>query len=112
MVTSGVVFSGLTAATILYSNSTHSTAMTAAEYGLHAPKFDWPHYSPCNTFDHASIRRGYQVYRDVCEACQSLDHVAWRNLVDISHTTEEVKEMSVQFDYDDEPDQQGNPRKR
>lgn len=107
-----MVFSGLTAATILYSNSTHSTAMTAAEYGLHAPKFDWPNYGPFNTFDHASIRRGYQVYREVCAACHSLDRVAWRNLVDVSHTADEVKDMAAQFEYDDEPDEQGNPRKR
>lgn len=112
MVTAGVAFSGLTAATLLYSDSTHSKAMTAAEHGLHAPQFDWPHNGPFNTFDHASIRRGYQVYREVCAACHSLDRVAWRNLVDVSHTTDEVKEMAAQFEYDDEPDDQGNPRKR
>lgn len=112
MVTAGVAFSGLTAATLLFSDSTHSKAMTAAEHGLHAPQFDWPHNGPFNTFDHASIRRGYQVYREVCAACHSLDRVAWRNLVDVSHTTEEAKEMAAQFEYDDEPDDQGNPRKR
>ena len=112
MVTAGVAFSGLTAATLLFSDSTHSKAMTAAEHGLHAPQFDWPHNGPFNTFDHASIRRGYQVYREVCAACHSLDRVAWRNLVDVSHTTEEAKEKAAQFEYDDEPDDQGNPRKR
>lgn len=112
MVTAGVAFSGLTAATLLYSDSTYSKAMTAAEHGLHAPQFDWPHNGPFNTFDHASIRRGYQVYREVCAACHSLDRVAWRNFVDVSHTTDEVKEMAAQFEYDDEPDDQGNPRKR
>jgi len=27
-----------------------------------------------------SIRRGYQVYREVCAACHSLDRIAWRNV--------------------------------
>lgn len=112
LVTAGVALSGLTAATLLYSDSSQSVAMTAAEHGLHAPNFDWPHNGPFNSFDHASIRRGYQVYREVCAACHSLDRVAWRNMVDVSHSQEEVKEMASQFEYDDEPDEQGNPRKR
>lgn len=38
-----------------------------------------------------SIRRGYQVYREVCSTCHSLDRIAWRNLVAVSHTVDEVK---------------------
>jgi cytochrome c1 len=43
---------------------------------------------------HQSIRRGYQVYREVCSACHSLDRIAWRNLVGVSHTVDEVKGQS------------------
>ncbi|CAL9729620.1 cytochrome c1, heme protein, mitochondrial [Monosporozyma unispora] len=111
-ITAGVVVSGFSAATLLYNDSISSKAMTAAEHGLHAPEYNWPHNGPFNSFDHASIRRGYQVYREVCAACHSLDRIAWRNMVDVSHTNEEVKEMSQEFEYDDEPDEQGNPRKR
>ncbi|KAH9812942.1 cytochrome c-like domain-containing protein [Melampsora americana] len=79
-------------------------AMTAAEHGLHAPSYPWSHKGPFETFDHAAIRRGYQVYREVCSACHSLDRIAWRNLVGVSHTVDEVKAMAAEVEYEDGPD--------
>ncbi len=38
-----------------------------------------------------SIRRGYQVYKQVCSACHSMEYLAFRNLVGVSHTEGEVK---------------------
>ncbi len=38
-----------------------------------------------------SIRRGYQVYKEVCSACHSMDRIAYRNLVGVSHTEAEAK---------------------
>ena len=38
-----------------------------------------------------SIRRGYQVYKEVCSACHSMDRFAYRNLVGVSHTEAEAK---------------------
>ncbi|CCH58720.1 hypothetical protein TBLA_0A09350 [Henningerozyma blattae CBS 6284] len=112
-VTAGVIGCGATASALLYSDSLKAHAMTAAEHGLHSPSFDWSHKGPLQTFDHASIRRGYHVYREVCAACHSLDRIAWRTLVDVSHTQEEVKEMAEAFEYvDEEPDEQGNPKAR
>ena len=37
---------------------------------------------PFGTFDRASLQRGYQIYKDVCSACHSLNHIAFRNLAD------------------------------
>lgn len=54
-----------------------------------------------------SIRRGYQVYREVCSACHSLDRIAWRNLIDVSHSEDEVKAMAEEFEYQDGPDDNG-----
>lgn len=82
-------------------------AMTAAEHGLHAPSYPWAHKGPFETFDHAAIRRGYQVYREVCSACHSLDRIAWRNLVGVSHTVDEVKAMAAEVEYEDGPDDEG-----
>jgi ubiquinol-cytochrome c reductase cytochrome c1 subunit len=82
-------------------------AMTAAEEGLHAPHFPWSHYGALNGFDHSSIRRGYQVYREVCSTCHSLDRIAWRNLVGVSHTVDEVKAMAEEVEYEDGPNDEG-----
>ena len=38
-----------------------------------------------------SIRRGYEVYKQVCAACHSMKYVHYRQLVGISHTEEEAK---------------------
>lgn len=103
---------GLTASYILYQDSITANAMTAAEHGLHPPAYGWSHNGMFSTFDHASIRRGFHVYREVCAACHSLDRIAWRNLVAVSHTTSEAKAMAEELEYDDEPDDEGNPRKR
>lgn len=46
--------------------------------------------SPCL----CSIRRGYQVYKQVCSACHSMEYLAFRNLVGVSHTEEEVKTIA------------------
>ena len=54
-----------------------------------------------------SIRRGYQVYREVCASCHSLDRIAWRNLVGVSHTVDEVKAMAEEVEYTDGPNDAG-----
>ena len=36
-----------------------------AEHGLHAPQYPWSHNGFFSAYDHASIRRGHQVYTQV-----------------------------------------------
>lgn len=36
-----------------------------AEHGLHAPAYPWSHSGWFSAYDHASIRRGHQVYQQV-----------------------------------------------
>jgi ubiquinol-cytochrome c reductase cytochrome c1 subunit len=55
-----------------------------------------------------SIRRGYQVYREVCSTCHSVDRIAWRNLVGVSHTVNEAKAMAEEVEYEDGPDSEGS----
>lgn len=69
--------------------------------------------SPCSTYQTPCflprrIRRGYQVYREVCSTCHSLDRVAWRNLVGVSHNVTEAKAMAEEIEYEDGPDGNGD----
>lgn len=59
-----------------------------------------------------SIRRGYQVYREVCAACHSLNQIAFRNLSEIAFTEAEVKAHAKTLEVEDTPDEFGNPRTR
>lgn len=43
----------------------------------------------------------------MCSACHSLDRIAWRNLIGVSHTEEEVKAMAEEVEYEDGPDENG-----
>ncbi|GFZ47277.1 Complex III subunit 4 [Saitozyma sp. JCM 24511] len=84
-----------------------ASANTAAEDGLHPANLPFEHKGWFDTFNHGSIRRGYQVYREVCSACHSLDRIAWRNLVGVSHTVDEVKAMAEEVEYTDGPNDEG-----
>eukprot|EP00061_Rhincodon_typus_P014620 g41751.t1 len=65
-----------------------------AELELHAPSYPWNHSGFLSALDHASVRRGYQVYKQVCAACHSMEYVAFRNLVGATHTEEEAKALA------------------
>ncbi|KAG0256618.1 cytochrome c1, partial [Linnemannia exigua] len=91
-----------TVSALAYMSMETVDANMAAD-GLHAPVYPWDHKKNLATFDHAAIRRGYQVYKEVCAACHSLDRIAWRNLIGVSHTEAEVKTMAEEFEYTDGP---------
>lgn len=48
------------------------------------------------------MRRGYEVYKQVCASCHSIQYLAYRHLIDQTHTEEEAKaeaaEMTVSID--------------
>ncbi len=63
-----------------------ATTLTAAvaflsDDALHASQYNWNHKGPMSSFDHAAIRRGHQVYQQICAVCHSMDRIAYRNLV-------------------------------
>jgi ubiquinol-cytochrome c reductase cytochrome c1 subunit len=59
-----------------------------------------------------SLRRGFQVYREVCSACHSLSRVPYRALVGVTHTVDEAKAMAEENEYDSEPNDEGEIEKR
>ncbi|KAG1741116.1 cytochrome c1, component of the mitochondrial respiratory chain [Suillus lakei] len=82
-------------------------ANSLADDGLHPAALPWSHKGLFDSFDHSSIRRGFQVYREVCAACHSLDRIAWRNLVGVSHTADEARLLAEDVEYTDGPDDKG-----
>ncbi|KAK7915666.1 hypothetical protein WMY93_011427 [Mugilogobius chulae] len=69
-------------------------SVKASDLELHPPQYPWSHAGPLSALDHASVRRGYQVYKQVCSACHSIEYLAFRNLVGVSHTEAEVKAIA------------------
>ena len=64
------------------------------------------------TFDRAQLRRGYEVYANVCASCHSLSLVAYRNLMDIGFSEKEVEEIAGEKEVPGEPDEEGEPTTR
>lgn len=46
----------------------------------HPREVEWEHNGPFGMFDRAQLQRGFQVYKQVCSACHSMDHLRYRNL--------------------------------
>jgi len=98
---------------------THVGVATAAVAGVagstafcsddHVPSlsYGFDFEGPLNSFDYASVRRGYQVYKEVCATCHSVEGIAFRNLVGVTHTEEAMKELAAEVDVEDGPNDEG-----
>ncbi|KAG8462684.1 hypothetical protein KFE25_004660 [Diacronema lutheri] len=79
----------------------------ASDNVLHPPAYPWTFNGFFNAYDAASIRRGHQVYTQICATCHSLNRIAFRNLVDVCYTEDEVKAMAEEVDVTDGPNDAG-----
>lgn len=86
-------------------------ALECAEPVAHAPTLPWSHEGFGRSFDAASIRRGYEVYKQVCAACHSMKFVSYRHLVNVCMTEEEAKAEAAEASYKDLNDE-GQPIER
>ncbi|KAJ4974699.1 hypothetical protein NE237_007873 [Protea cynaroides] len=78
-----------------------------AEHGLECPSYPWPHNGILSSYDHASIRRGHQVYQQVCASCHSMSLLSFRDLVGVAYTEEETKAMAAEIEVVDGPNDEG-----
>ncbi|KAI3463378.1 hypothetical protein Pfo_020041 [Paulownia fortunei] len=90
----------LSCATIAYASD-------EAEHGLDCPSYPWPHKGILSSYDHASIRRGHQVYQQVCASCHSMSLISYRDLVGVAYTEEETKAMAAEIEVVDGPNDEG-----
>jgi ubiquinol-cytochrome c reductase cytochrome c1 subunit len=74
---------------------------------VHAPEYPWDHTGLFKSFDCASLRRGFQVYRQVCATCHSIKGIHYRQLVGVTHTAEELLAMAEEADVEDGPNDEG-----
>lgn len=58
------------------------------------------------------LRRGFQVYREVCSSCHSLSRIPYRSLVGTILTVDEAKALAEENEYDSEPNDEGEIEKR
>jgi cytochrome c1 len=74
------------------------------------PRQEWSFYGPLGKFDPAQLRRGLEVYRQVCANCHSLKLVAFRDLVapgGPGFTEAQAKAIAAEYKIEDGPDDTG-----
>uniref|UniRef100_A0A061R6U7 Ubiquinol-cytochrome c reductase cytochrome c1 subunit n=1 Tax=Tetraselmis sp. GSL018 TaxID=582737 RepID=A0A061R6U7_9CHLO len=103
----GKLVGAVAASAALLGGTAGAVLADEAEEGLHPGQYPWPHEGIFDSYDHASIRRGHQVYQQVCAACHSLDLVHFRNLVGVCYTEEEAKAMAAEIEVTDGPNDEG-----
>lgn len=75
-----------------------------------AKKVDWSFDGPFGSFDRAQLKRGFQVYKEVCAACHSIKYVHYRNLGEAGgpeFSEAEVKAIAAEATVSDGPNSDG-----
>jgi ubiquinol-cytochrome c reductase cytochrome c1 subunit len=84
------------------------------------PPQKWVFHGPFGTFDRASLQRGFQVYKEVCSVCHSVDQLYFRTLGGgpggsfgngIGYDEEQVKALAESYEVPDIGDD-GQPVQR
>jgi ubiquinol-cytochrome c reductase cytochrome c1 subunit len=101
------VFLRLALAGVLAVASINGSAHAAGET-VKLQKQDWSFDGIFGTYDRGALKRGFQIYSEVCVSCHSLNYVAYRNLMDIGFEEELVKEIAAEFEVEDGPNDEGD----
>ncbi len=67
------------------------------------PHVYWSFEGPFGTFDRAAAQRGYQVYKQVCSACHSMQQMHFRDLAGIGFNQAEIAAIAASVMVDGKP---------
>lgn len=59
------------------------------------PSQKWSFGGLFGTYDRAALQRGFQIYKEVCSACHSMNYLSYHNLEGIGLTPEQVKAVAA-----------------
>jgi len=79
----------------------------AAHHGPHFEKQKWSFNGIFGTYDRASLQRGFEVYRQVCSACHSMNRLYYRDLTAIGFSEDQVKAIASEYNVTDGPNDEG-----
>lgn len=84
----------------------HSIKLVASDH-IEPKKLKWTFEGLLGYYDRASIKRGFQVYNEVCSSCHSMNLLTYRKLLDIGFSQREVKTIIASKTVHDGPNDQG-----
>jgi ubiquinol-cytochrome c reductase cytochrome c1 subunit len=71
------------------------------------PGQSWSFDGIFGTFDRAMAQRGFQVYKENCTSCHSMNLLRYRNLGALGFSEDEVKAIAASVEVTDGPNDQG-----
>jgi ubiquinol-cytochrome c reductase cytochrome b/c1 subunit len=87
------------------------TALAQASTDARPPKsVEFSFDGPLGTYDRGALQRGFQVYKEVCSACHSLNRVAFHSLADAGgpgFTDAQAKAIAASYKIPAEPNDKG-----
>ena len=93
--TLALAFSFVTGAITFAAEGKPATA--EHEFHKHPKELHLATDGPFGRFDRQQLQRGFQVYKEVCSACHSLRHVAFRDLKALGYNEPEIKAIAAGF---------------
>jgi cytochrome c1 len=102
----------LTLATLLAGGLLATTAQAQEhDHDVMAPtRQTWSFAGPFGTFDTAQLQRGFQVFREVCSNCHSMNLLAFRNLAQEGgpeFSEAQIKALAAEYKVMDGPNDEG-----
>jgi ubiquinol-cytochrome c reductase cytochrome c1 subunit len=91
---------------ILFSSNAFASG-SGSNVAIHPKQLKWEFDGFLGRFDRQSIQRGYQVYKEVCSSCHSMDLASYRNLQEVGFAEGEVKQIASEYSVVDGPDDEG-----
>ena len=85
-----------------------ATTAEAAGAGPKAPSKDWSFNGIFGTYDRAALQRGFQVFKNVCAGCHSLELIAFRNLSALGYNDDQIKTIAAGYEVQDGPNAEGD----
>lgn len=96
-----------TLTTALMLTFVSSVSFASTEGTLEPPKHYWKQDGIFGTYDRGALQRGFQVYKEVCSTCHSMNQMHYRNLTDLGYTEAQVKAIAAQYQVMDGPNDEG-----
>ncbi len=97
----GLFFSGWLLVSMvmgLYTLATEPAVKTAEhEFHKQPEKIALASDGPLGKFDKQQLQRGFQVYKEVCSACHSLNYVHFRDLEALGYNADEIKAIAANW---------------
>jgi ubiquinol-cytochrome c reductase cytochrome c1 subunit len=87
--------------TILLASVVMAAGVCFAEESEHLKHIEWPFKGMTGHVDVQSAQRGFQVYKQVCSACHSMNLVAYRSLGELGFSEAEIKAVAAEKQVDD-----------